>query len=213
MHTATHRLFVALNFDEATKNLLSNYAAAIKPFFQERSPTWVNPDIYHLTLYFFGEVDEAGLEVICRKFQNLEHNLQAPTLVSQGQRFLPDRKNPRTLCVSFGIEPPALRKSIESIVAESRRAAAMIGLLPDLRPWTPHLTLARFKDAYSRSGLANAATLASEHTTQPEAVPRISCQPKTFDLMESELLPHGPRYTLVKAYSFASTGSVATRPD
>lgn len=213
MHTVTHRLFVALNFDEATKNLLSNYAATLKPFFQECSPTWVNPDIYHLTLYFFGEVSEAGFDVIRRQFQSFEHNLQSPALVSQGQRFLPNRKNPRTLCVSFGIEPPALRKSIDSIVAESRRTAATVGLLPDFRPWTPHLTLARFKYVSSRSGLTNAASLASEKATQFEAVPHISCRPKTFDLMESELLPNGPRYTLVRAYSFASTDSIAMPPD
>ncbi|MCE5255736.1 MAG: RNA 2',3'-cyclic phosphodiesterase [Spirochaetaceae bacterium] len=187
-----HRLFLALNLEDTTKKLLAEYARSIRPVFGPCRLSWVSPEIYHLTLYFFGEVDDAALVSIAAAFVGIEGKCAAPLLSSQGAIFLPNRRNPRTCCVGFSAEPQG---SIDLIVEAARRAAKPAGLPVDNRPWAPHLSLARIKSAPCGFSVE-----------LPPAQP-LAFMPCSFDLMESVLLPGGPRYSIVRKYAFADRES------
>lgn len=191
------RLFLALNFDETSKRLLAEYAAASRPAFRSCTMNWVNPGLYHLTLYFFGETDEDACGSIVAAFGDLDKHLPAPTLLSREVLFLPNEKKPRIFCMGFRAEP---RDGIESIVETARRAARAAGLTEDSRPWLPHLSLARLK--YAPADFAFRMHETGVTAADGPAIPHIVYRPQSFDLMESRLLPGGPRYSLVRKYLF-----------
>lgn len=191
------RLFLALNFDEPSKRLLADFAAASRPSFRACTMNWVNPALYHLTLYFFGEADEEACRSIVAELGDLDKKLPAPTLLSQEVLFLPNEKNPRTFCIGFRAEP---RDSTEKIVEAARRAARSAGLPEDRRPWLSHLSLARLK--YAPADFAFRMREAEALSTGESTISLIAHTPQSFDLMESRLLPGGPRYSLVRKYMF-----------
>jgi 2'-5' RNA ligase len=103
---------------------------------------WIDRENYHLTLRFIGDVDdEVAREVawllgqVCRR----EFEVQLEELSSFGGR------KPRAVVVTAAQTP-----SVMELQAEHERLMQRVGLEPEGRKYTPHITLARLRDATSR---------------------------------------------------------------
>ncbi|SRR5487761_1484953 len=99
---------------------------------------WTRPEGIHLTLKFLGEVSEAGLERLVEHLGRLEPFEAFPVEV-ENFGFFPDARHPRVFWA--GITAPI------ELAALAARAAADLGFGKELRPFSPHLTLARFRPA------------------------------------------------------------------
>jgi len=101
---------------------------------------WVQAEQMHLTLRFIGEVDGGML----RDIKEALAEIKAPAffLEVKGLGFFPPRKTPRVLWA--GVEPVqeagGLRNRIENVLVR-------MGLEPEGRKYSPHITLARLHDA------------------------------------------------------------------
>lgn len=124
------RLFVAIDLPEAVVGDLAHFCCGMP------GARWVAPEQLHLTLRFIGEVD-GGL------FREIREALNAVDggafdLRVKGFGYFPPRKAPRVLWA--GVEPAegvtALRNRIE-------KAVVRLGLEPEPRKFSPHITLAR----------------------------------------------------------------------
>jgi 2'-5' RNA ligase len=102
---------------------------------------WIDPDNYHITLRFIGDVDDwhaREIAYMLGKVRQRDIELQFDGLTSFGG------KKPRAVVAS--IKPvPAL---IE-LQAEQERLLQRLGLPPEPRKYTPHVTLARLRDSSS----------------------------------------------------------------
>jgi len=111
---------------------------------------WIQPENYHLTLRFLGDIDGAT----ARDFANALDEVQAEpveiTIDALGS-FGGDR--PRTL---FARVKPS--RELAELQNEHERLARIVGLPPEARKFTPHVTLARLR---SSSSSAVAAWLGS----------------------------------------------------
>lgn len=103
---------------------------------------WIDPENYHVTLRFIGDVDasvarEAAyvLDSVSRK----AFDLQLDGLHSFGGR------KPRAIVAQV-----AQTRPLAELQAEHERLMQRIGLEPEGRKYTPHVTLARLRDASSR---------------------------------------------------------------
>jgi 2'-5' RNA ligase len=169
------RLFVAIDLPDSTRQLL----AGLDPHI--RGVRWTDTAQMHLTLGFFGEVPE---DVDLKLREKL-------TAIQFGAFFLPvndvgsfaARGAPKIIWIGVGKAHPHLFQ-IHKRVQEAALAA---GIEPELRPWHPHITIARCRDV-------SAQTLRKFLQTNAEfdaGMIRVDA----FYLYSSKLTPAGPIHT------------------
>lgn len=103
---------------------------------------WVDPENYHLTLRFIGDVDDPTAHEVASMLGRVKRgpfDLHLEGLSSFGGR------KPRAVVASVAPNLPLLE-----VQAEHERLLQRIGLEPEGRKFTPHVTLARLRDSSSR---------------------------------------------------------------
>ncbi|MPZ55863.1 MAG: RNA 2',3'-cyclic phosphodiesterase [Rhizobiales bacterium] len=103
---------------------------------------WIDPENYHLTLRFIGDIDDSlahEIALMLRQVRRPGFDLRLGGLASFGGR------KPRAVIAAA--EPSA---PLMELQAEHERLLRRIGLEPESRKFTPHVTLARLRDSSSR---------------------------------------------------------------
>jgi 2'-5' RNA ligase len=103
---------------------------------------WIDPENYHLTLRFIGDIDDRLAHEIADMLGGVRRaafELRMEGLTSFGGR------KPRAV-VATAAPTPALLE----LQAEQERLMQRVGLEPEGRKFTPHVTLARLRDTSSR---------------------------------------------------------------
>jgi 2'-5' RNA ligase len=103
---------------------------------------WIDPENYHLTLRFIGDVDDAvahEVESLLGRVKRGAFDLHLDGLASFGGR------KPRAVVANIA---PA--QALLDVQAEQERLMQRIGLEPEGRKYTPHVTLARLRESSSR---------------------------------------------------------------
>src|SRR6266536_4948576 len=133
------RLFVAIDLPESTRQLL----AALDP--HVRGVRWTDLAQMHLTLGFFGDVpDEIDL-ALREKLSAIEFSAFFLPIVGVGT--FSAKGAPKIIWIGVGKAHPHLFQ-IHKRVQEAALAA---GLEPELKPWHPHITIARCRDVSAQS--------------------------------------------------------------
>jgi 2'-5' RNA ligase len=135
----TKRLFVAIDLPEPTRQLL----AGIDPHI--RGVRWVDPAQMHLTLSFFGDVPDDIDLALGKKLSAIEFGAFFLSIVGVGA--FSAKGAPKIIWIGVGKAHPHLFQ-IHKRVQEAALAA---GLEPELRPWHPHITIARCRDVSAQS--------------------------------------------------------------
>jgi RNA 2',3'-cyclic 3'-phosphodiesterase len=183
------RLFVALEIPSTVRENLAallNSLRAVSP--QTR---WVRPENLHVTLKFIGEVAEAKLAAIRGALARVCSE-RPITLDFRGLGFFPNEKHPRVFWAGIEASP-----NLKTLAADIDRTTEKLGVAVEKRPFSPHLTLARFEPPRLpeklRAAIQECATrdFGSLHTSQ-------------FHLIESKLKPTGAEYTTVESFPFAA---------
>jgi 2'-5' RNA ligase len=102
---------------------------------------WIDPENYHLTLRFIGDVDDDVAQEVAwmlGKVRRRDFDLRLDGLSSFGGR------KPRALVAAVAPSP-----SVMELQAEQERLMQRVGLEPEGRKYTPHVTLARLRDSSS----------------------------------------------------------------
>jgi RNA 2',3'-cyclic 3'-phosphodiesterase len=102
---------------------------------------WIDPENYHLTLRFIGDIDDAlarDIAGLLGRVQRRPFELRLDGLTSFGGR------KPRALVTSATAVAPLLE-----LQAEQERLLQRLGLAPEGRKYIPHVTLARLRETSS----------------------------------------------------------------
>jgi RNA 2',3'-cyclic 3'-phosphodiesterase len=102
---------------------------------------WIDPQNYHLTLRFVGDIDDAlarDIAGLLGRVQRRPFDLRLDGLTSFGGR------KPRALVAAATAIAPLLE-----LQAEQERLLQRLGLEPEGRKYIPHVTLARLRDSSS----------------------------------------------------------------
>ena len=102
---------------------------------------WIDPENYHLTLRFIGDIDDAlarDIGGLLGRVQRRPFELRLDGLTSFGGR------KPRALVASATAVAPLLE-----LQAEQERLLQRVGLEPEGRKYIPHVTLARLRETSS----------------------------------------------------------------
>jgi RNA 2',3'-cyclic 3'-phosphodiesterase len=144
------RLFVGVDLPGDVKNALSALMERLRA--EAPDAKWVPRDNLHLTMSFLGEVDEARAPEIVDALTEAAAGEPGPIDTAlEGAGAFPSPRRARVLWV--GLRDPDGR-----LAALARTVAAglePLGFPTEKRPWTSHLTIARFRtptDATSMGG-------------------------------------------------------------
>ena len=130
------RLFTGLEIPKSLGDSLSMLRGGLP------GARWIDPENYHLTLRFIGDVDDALAREIAwllGQVRRREFELRLDGLSSFGGR------KPRAVVATVAPSP-----SVMELQAEHERLMRRVGLEPEGRKYTPHVTLARLRDSSSR---------------------------------------------------------------
>jgi RNA 2',3'-cyclic 3'-phosphodiesterase len=103
---------------------------------------WIDPENYHLTLRFIGDIDDVLAHEIASMLDQVKRRgfeLRFDGLSSFGGR------RPRAVIAAMQPVAPLLE-----LQAEHERIMQRVGLEPEGRKYSPHVTLARLRDSSSR---------------------------------------------------------------
>ena len=103
---------------------------------------WIDPENYHLTLRFIGDVDEMVAQEVALMLGRVRRD--AFDLHLEGLTSFGGRK-PRAVVANV-----APMQALLDVQAEHERLMQRIGLEPEGRKYTPHVTLARLRESSSR---------------------------------------------------------------
>jgi len=179
------RLFLAAEIGERLAGRAADLIRDLEKRAADAAPrarvTWLTPDRLHITIRFIGEVDDVRAAAIAAALQ-LPLDVGPFDLTLNGTGAFPKRGPPRVLWA--GIEQG--RDALITVEREISSRLTAFGIPPEGRPYSPHLTLARVREA---KGLRSAALLEgledrSLGTTHIEAI----------TLFQSRLSPKGPTY-------------------
>jgi RNA 2',3'-cyclic 3'-phosphodiesterase len=169
------RLFVAIDLPELTRQLV----AGLDPHI--RGVRWVDPAQMHLTLSFFGDVpDEIDLAVR-EKLSAIEFGAFFLPIVGVGT--FSAKCAPKIIWIGVGKAHPHLFQ-IHKRVQEAVLAG---GLEPELKPWHPHITIARCRDVSAQS----LRKFLQSNAEYDAGLVRVD----DFHLYSSKLTPSGPIHT------------------
>jgi 2'-5' RNA ligase len=169
------RLFVAIELPESVTQLLVRLDPRL------RGVRWLSPEQMHLTLGFFGNVEASAEEKLREELGAIRWN--AFFLPITGLGTFPPRGRPNIVWVGVGTGHPHLFHLHKRV----QDAALAAGLEPDLRPWHPHITLARCRDVSAESIRAFLRTNADFDAGMIHV--------ESFVLNSSALTPAGSIYT------------------
>ncbi|SRR6266478_1185653 len=183
------RLFVALEIPSSVRENLADLLRSLRA--ASPQTRWVRPENLHVTLKFIGEVSEAKSSAIRYALAGVRSE-QPVTLDFRGLGFFPNEKHPRVFWAGIAASP-----NLKILAEEMERATKKLGIPPEKRTFSPHLTLARFEPPRIAEQLRVAIQENAAHDFG-------SLRTNQFHLIKSKLKPSGAEYTTVKSFPFAA---------
>jgi len=182
------RLFIAIEIPEMIR---AAYTTLLKEF-RATAPQakWARAENLHVTLKFLGETLPEKLEPL-RKVLLAVQSPEPVRLEFRGLGFFPNEKRPRVFWAAM--EASA---NLKTLVAHIDQATHKLGFPLEVRPFTPHLTLARFNPPGIAAKLQEGIRAKSARSFG-------SLTAFHFHLIESKLKPTGAEYTTVQTIRFA----------
>jgi RNA 2',3'-cyclic 3'-phosphodiesterase len=169
------RLFVAIDLPESIRSLLAHLGPKI------RGVRWTAAVQMHLTLGFFGDVPEAVDLSLREKLSAIEFG--AFFLPITGIGTFPQKSPPKIIWIGVGKAHPHLFQIHKRV----QEAALAVGIEPELRPWHPHITIARCRDVSAQS----LRKFLQSNVELDAGMVRVDA----FHLYSSKLTPAGPIHT------------------
>lgn len=179
------RSFLAIELPEAIRRKIEEVQRDLR--ISHADVRWVNPENIHLTLKFFGNIDESRIDPIVQSLEGPFQTSSPFSLSIRGMGSFPHLKKPRVIWMG-------LKEGKKDLVALQRQIDGelkKIGFKPEERDFHPHLTLGRAK---SNRGIDELIGRMEKYREEEFGDFRV----EGVVLFRSDLKPSGPIYTLLR---------------
>lgn len=177
------RLFVAIEISAEIRQRINEFVTRLQS--RLTNARWVRPEGLHITLKFLGNVPDERRTVIEQALPRID----APRFEVSVHRIgvFPNPRSPRVLWVGIdsGLE-------LENLAKETDNVLASLGFEREKRAFTPHVTLARFREGTRSLNVGEVL---------PESDLSFGTMTATeFHLYESKLSPRGSSYSKLASF-------------
>jgi 2'-5' RNA ligase len=178
------RLFVAIEITPDIRDRILEFAEKLKS--KIPNARWTRPEGLHITLKFLGNVPDENVPAIESALKKVDSRSFAITIERVG--VFPNPKSPRVLWTGV-----AAGAELGKLAGEIDETTAQLGFEAEKRAFSPHVTLARFKEGDRKMNLSS--ILLGGHPSFG------TMTAQEFHLYESKLSAEGSRY--IKRAGFA----------
>jgi 2'-5' RNA ligase len=179
------RAFIAIDLPETIHQELARQQATFGSLC--RDARWTRPEGIHLTLRFLGEIGDSQVSKVTEALQGLG-GFPRFSVEIKGFGFFPDARRPRVFWA--GVVAPA---ELIQLAGRVEDAMERLGFPRESRAYSPHLTLARFREPRPQPALREEAERRSELSLGRFEVTE-------FYLYESRLAPQGAEYRKISRF-------------
>ena len=179
------RAFIAIDLPLEIHNELARWQATFGGL--SADARWTRPQGLHLTLKFLGEIADAQVGEVTQALATLGSIATFPVEI-KGFGFFPDARRPRVFWAGV-VAPPELAQLARRV----EDTLENIGFPREQRAYSPHLTLARFREPRPEPALRDAVE------KQP-AITLGRFDVTEFFLYESKLNPRGAEYRKIARF-------------
>ena len=180
------RTFISADIPDDAREGLASFLAQLRTIDLEKL-RWVQPEAMHLTLKFLGEIDQDKVGPVLAAMKESCDGASPFALSTGGLGCFPNRRSPQVIWLGLEGDMEALGLLQAMLDGELLNTA---GLPLEVRPFSPHLTLARVRRGASEAERRQIWERV-EATPPPEP---IAWQVSQLTLVHSTLLPQGPQY-------------------
>jgi 2'-5' RNA ligase len=187
------RLFVGITAPPEWKRALADWRKKVQSRFSDSFGKWISEANLHLTLRFFGSVEESEVVGITEALQRVASETPAFTVLPGPLGCFPNASRPRILWIGL----KGATETLIGLEARLRCATPGFGQPPEPRPFHPHLTLARLNEPRrsDRDAVAELIRKGAPIDAPPWEITEL-------ELIRSELKPGGSVYTKVAGFAF-----------
>ncbi len=177
------RSFIAINLPDTIKAEIGEIITRLR---NAGPPArWVPAQNLHVTMKFLDEISDDQVKPLIGAITAASGQTKPFELKLGGFGFFPNERKSRVFWI--GIESGF--EVLKGLAHEVDLQTAPLGFAPEKRPFSAHITLARFREPAPAGNLAVAASHLDYHS-EPIQVDRI-------DLMKSVLSPKGAAYSVL----------------
>jgi 2'-5' RNA ligase len=189
------RAFIAAPLPELVRSSAARIAEVARAVLPGARCRWTPPETYHLTLAFLGEIDDAAAARLGDALAEALAGMPAVPIRVAGAGGFPAPEVARVLWA--GLDGGDALANLAARIRGAVRAAGL--MLPDDRPFAPHVTLARcFRPCDAR----HIALFASRGDTGEER-----CLLDRVVLFRSRLRPEGAEHEPLRAFRLGGGGA------
>jgi 2'-5' RNA ligase len=187
------RVFLAIDIPDEVRRAIGELIEKLRATC--RGARWARVEGMHITLKFIGEAFPEKVERIKSEMRPIQ--LPAPVELNfRDVGFFPNARSPRVFWAGVETTP-----NLAELVQEIERRLEPLGIGRELRPFRPHLTLARFR---SQDGLAQLREALAKLAPFEFGAARAG----EFHLYQSHLKREGAEYTKLESFPFALHSTV-----
>lgn len=151
---------------------------------------WVEPQNYHITYQFIGEVEESKLLDIVKALQEVVQKQKPVKVKYRSLGVFPDVERARVLWIGVAEGHNQLKNLARDVINATRR----VGIKTDGKPFYPHVTVCRIKE-YDKRWLKNFLRQHQNTFFGEDTIESIA-------LVKSSLTSVGPIYTVLEEFYF-----------
>jgi RNA 2',3'-cyclic 3'-phosphodiesterase len=182
------RLFLAIELPEPIREYLAGVRRHLEGeeyrTIGDNLVSWVAPENWHVTLKFLGDVDDPRVADVIDALK--EVSVAPMNLLPARMAYFPHRGSVHVVAVEVLDKAGALNQ----LHTHVEQACEELGFAREGRTFTGHITLGRVKRGKHDT---SAGALCKIHAIK--LFPGPAFQVESMSLMQSELTPHGSRYT------------------
>jgi len=180
------RLFIALNLPKKERERIHR---AARPLRESDMPVrWIDPDHYHVTLKFLGDVRRERIPEVEEAIGRICAETKAFATDFGAFGAFPTIRRPRVIWLGLGANPElrCLKQDLEWTLGDS-------GFEAETRAFHPHVTLGRADDRGGAGAFRGLDELVADMKFKGEV------KVHTVDLMRSQLIKGGAKYSVVSS--------------
>jgi 2'-5' RNA ligase len=178
------RLFVAVPLPSAVQRLIADIQAELEPL--EWPFRWVEPELAHITLKFYGDTNPRLVRDLAGKLQWAAGRTEPVTLDTSGVGAFPNTRRPRVTWL--GLEGDVLQ--LERLAEDVDEVSSELGFERESRRFRPHITIGRLRQRSDPPA-------DFEMIVNDLGLPSSRLPIDRIQLIRSLLAPGGPSYAVI----------------
>lgn len=181
-------MFCAFELPESLRARINQHSQRVREAVPEAAASWSRAENIHLTMKFFGNVDQQRVPVISAAAARVVREFSQIQIAVGKTGVFPRPSRPQVLWI--GIDDPS--RALASLHKELENQFAREGFPKEDRAFRPHLTIARIRKPDNSNRLAE-VHLGTEFSS-------VAIELSELVLFRSELSSKGSKYTAISTH-------------